>query len=358
MQSFEIKSEIEQLLNWFAHHARSLPWREDRTPYCIWVSEIMLQQTRVEAVKGYFERFMKALPDIQALAKVSEDELLKLWEGLGYYSRVRNMQKAAVMLCEQYNGELPADYHQLQKLPGIGTYTAGAIVSQAFSIPEPAVDGNVLRVLARLNGDDRDIADSKVKTSVEEYLRDIMVNVMPEGHAGDFNQALMELGATVCVPNGTPKCEICPMHEQCFAFRENKQNVLPVKSPKKPRVVDEKTILIIVNDTQTLIRKRENKGLLAGLYEFPNIEGLLSEQDALQYVANLNLMSMRIEMLPEAKHIFTHREWRMRAYRIRIADETEEVALPENLLIVNRRQIEQKYPLPSAFSRYTKYVSL
>ena len=356
MQSFEIAEDIEQILKWFAQNARQLPWREERTPYRIWVSEIMLQQTRVEAVKGYFERFMKALPTVADLAEVPEDELLKLWEGLGYYNRVRNMQKAARVVCEQYHGELPMDFEALLKLPGIGSYTAGAIASQAFSIPEPAVDGNVLRVLARLDGDERDIADVTVKGKVEDRLRNVMRNQLPKGQAGNFNQALMELGATICVPNGAPKCESCPMQARCVAYVENRQDFLPVKSPKKPRTIEEKTILLISDDRQVLIHKRKQTGLLAGMYEFPNLEGHLGEKEALDHVADLGLMSLRIEPLPDSKHIFTHREWLMKAYRISVADEVDTEQIPQDLIFVNRTQIEEKYPLPSAFSRYTKYV--
>lgn len=358
MQSFEITTDIEKLLEWFAHHARRLPWREKRTPYRIWVSEIMLQQTRVEAVKGYFERFMEQLPEVQDLASVPEDALLKLWEGLGYYNRVRNMQRAAGIVCEQYGGKLPADYEALQKLPGIGTYTAGAIASQAFEIPEPAVDGNVLRILARIDGDDSDIADTAVKAEAEKRLRHIMQTILPKGQAGNFNQALMELGATVCVPNGAPKCEICPMQFRCVAFAENRQDFLPVKAPKKPRVIEDKTVLVIVNDRQVLIRKRGKKGLLAGMYEFPNTEGFLDEQEALKYVEALGFMSLRIESVPDTKHIFTHREWHMKAYRINVADEPDMEKLPQEFLFVNRTQIEESYAIPSAFSRFTKYVKL
>lgn len=388
MQSFEMKTEIQQLLSWFRENARSLPWREKRTPYRIWVSEIMLQQTRVEAVKGYFERFMTALPEAKDLAAVSEDELLKLWEGLGYYNRVRNMQKAARIVCEQYEGELPSDYEELLKLPGIGTYTAGAIASQAFGIPVPAVDGNVLRVLARIDGDESDIADPAVKKRIEERLSSVMQTHFPLkltvdlnqadilnqtskhnriddlnwaddlNRAGDFNQALMELGATVCVPNGAPKCDVCPMQYRCRAYAENRQDFLPVKSPKKPRTIEEKTVFIIVNDRQVLIRKRAQKGLLAGMYEFPNTEGYLTEREVLHYVEGLGFTGLRIEELPDTRHIFTHREWHMKSYRVSVADTFEVGGLPQEMLLVNRMQIEETYALPSAFSRFTKYVKM
>ena len=327
-------------------------------PSMISIPVASFHNARVEAVKGYFERFMKALPSISDLAVVSEDELLKLWEGLGYYNRVRNMQKAACVVCEQYHGELPADYQMLLKLPGIGSYTAGAIASQAFDIPEPAVDGNVLRVLARIDGDDRDIANLSVKKEIEERLRHVMQTVLPERRAGDFNQALMELGAIVCVPNGVPKCGQCPMQYRCKAYKEDNWSLLPVKTPKKPRVIEDKTVLIIVNDREVLIKKRDSKGLLAGMYEFPNTEGCLDEKTALDYIAGLGLMSLRIEPLPETKHIFTHREWHMKAYRIHVADEIETNRLMRNMQFVNRQQIATTYAVPSAFSMFTKYVSI
>ena len=201
------------LLKWYDENRRILPWREEPTPYRVWVSEIMLQQTRVEAVKPYFERFMKALPDIQALAEAEEETLLKLWEGLGYYNRVRNLQKAAIQIMEDYGGQMPLDYEELLKLKGIGSYTAGAVSSIAGGRAVPAVDGNVLRVVSRVREDERLITDAKVKAAVEEDLK----KVMPIDRPGDFNQAMMEIGACVCIPNGAPHCEECPLSE--FAKR-------------------------------------------------------------------------------------------------------------------------------------------
>lgn len=353
----ELKEIVTPLLTWFEENARGLPWRENPTPYQVWVSEIMLQQTRVEAVKAYYLRFMKRLPTVEALAQIQEDELLKLWEGLGYYNRVRNMQKAARIITEEYHGAFPNQYEQLLRLPGIGTYTAGAIASIAYGLPEPAVDGNVLRVLARIRGDYSDIADTAVKKRVETELRELLRAI---SKTGAFNQALMELGAIVCVPNGTPKCEICPIRQgercRCAAFDQGSQSELPVKAPKKQRRIDEKTVILIMDDRKTIIRKRPSTGLLARLYEFPNAEGFLTEKEVQKYVEDMGLFCLRIEQIPDVTHIFTHREWRMRAYLVRIAESFHQDVLHTDDIFADRLQIEEKYPLPTAFSKFIDYV--
>ena len=271
---------VEPLLKWFYQHARVLPWREEATPYRVWVSEIMLQQTRVEAVKPYFERFIKRLPTIQDLAIVEEDELLKLWEGLGYYNRARNLQKAAQIVVECYQGSLPNEYSELMRLPGIGSYTAGAISSIAYQKVEPAVDGNVLRVIARVTANLSNILDLKVKSMLEKNIREIIPSTCP----GDFNQALMELGATVCLPNGAPKCEECPWYHLCEARKQEKISDIPYKEQKKKRVIEEKTVLILQDDNKVAIQKRPNKGLLAGLYDFPNVKGKWTTDEVVHYL--------------------------------------------------------------------------
>ena len=216
LETFDLYKIVEPLLAWYEKNRRKLPWRENVSAYRVWVSEIMLQQTRVEAVKPYFARFIDALPDVSDLADCEEEKLLKLWEGLGYYNRVRNMQKAAKTVMEEYGGQLPDDYEKLLSLKGIGSYTAGAIASIAYGIPVPAVDGNVLRIITRLTQDESDIMKQSVKKRVEQAL----LEVMPQKRAGVFNQALMELGATVCVPNGAPLCEACPWKEFCLAKKK------------------------------------------------------------------------------------------------------------------------------------------
>lgn len=350
-EDFDLNQLTEPLLTWFSAHARVLPWREEPTPYRVWVSEIMLQQTRVEAVKPYFERFVGELPTIQALAKCPEEKLLKLWEGLGYYNRVRNMQAAARTAVEAYGGELPADYEELQKLKGIGHYTAGAIASIAYGIRVPAVDGNVLRVITRVTADTSDIMKQSVKNELEKRLG----QVVPEGRAGAYNQALMELGATVCVPNGQPLCEECPWKELCLARAEGAIDRIPVKSRAKPRRIEKKTVLVIRDGERFVLRKRPSKGLLAGMYEFPNMEGTLSEEEVLSLVGKMELVPVRIQKLPDAKHIFSHVEWHMTGYAVRVAALEEE---KEQLLFVDPEDTREHYPIPAAFVAYTDYVNV
>lgn len=344
------------LLPWYDTNRRILPWREVATPYRVWVSEIMLQQTRVEAVKPYFERFMKALPGIQELAEAEEDVLLKLWEGLGYYNRVRNLQKAAVTVMTEYHGVMPDSYEELLKLSGIGSYTAGAIASIAYRIPVPAVDGNVLRVLARIRKDDRLISDAKVKSAVEQEL----LPAMPQDRPGDFNQAMMEIGACVCLPNGAPLCEKCPLASICMAHRDGTELEYPKKEGKKPRTVEEKTILVLQDANRTVIRKRPDRGLLAGMYEFPWLEGFPGADEVVDWLAENGIRTIRIEALEDARHIFTHREWLMKGYRIRV-DELEEKNTSEaceNWLYIRPEEVGESYPVPSAFGAYTKVLKI
>ena len=344
------------LLAWYDAGRRILPWREEPTPYHVWLSEIMLQQTRVEAVKPYYDRFLQALPDIRSLAAVEEEKLLKLWEGLGYYNRARNLKKAAEILVSEYGGEMPDDYGKIQALPGIGSYTAGAISSIAFGRPYPAVDGNVLRILSRLRADDRDILHAKVKKSVEEELFD----VIPAGRPGDFNQALMELGAMVCIPNGAPKCEECPWKGLCLAEAEGRTAEFPKKAKKKPRSIEEKTILVIQDAERVALRKRPGKGLLAGMYEFPSLEGHCEEEGVSAYLRKIGLLPIRIRKLPPAKHVFTHKEWHMTGYLIRV----DELAVKgpgqeqRGFVFVEPEQTRTEYPIPSAFAAYADRVEM
>ncbi len=341
---------VEPLLIWYEENKRSLPWREDPTPYHVWISEIMLQQTRVEAVKDYYARFIDALPNIQDLAECPEERLLKLWEGLGYYNRVKNMQKAARVVMEKYNGELPADYEALLSLSGIGSYTAGAIGSIAYGIPKPAVDGNVLRVITRITEDSSDILKQSTKRDIEKKLD----KIMPLNVPGAFNQSLMELGAMVCVPNGMAKCESCPVANFCMAKAHNKVLEYPKKAAKKPRKVEEKTIFLIQNGQEFAIQKRSDHGLLPGLYEFPNKSGYLTQEEAIHCVEDMKLMPVYIKEIGNSKHIFSHVEWRMKGYLIKVAS-TEEKQVGE-VIFVDRKNSKKKYPIPSAFSAYRKYI--
>lgn len=350
----ELSAIPEPLLKWYDKNRRLLPWREEPTPYRVWVSEIMLQQTRVEAVKPYFERFMRTLPDIGALAGADEDTLLKLWEGLGYYNRVRNLQKAAVQIQEEYEGVMPDSYEELLSLSGIGSYTAGAIASIAFQHAEPAVDGNVLRVLSRLRKDERLISDSKVKAGIEEELR----ACMPKDRPGDFNQAMMEIGAMVCLPNGAPLCGQCPLNGLCMAHRDGAEAEYPRKQAKKPRKIEEKTILIVYDRNAAAVRKRAERGLLAGMYEFPSMDGYHTAEEVVAYLAENGLKALRVQPLEDAKHIFTHREWHMKGYLVRV-DELEpkrSVGAARDWIYIDAEETRDRYPIPSAFGAYVKYL--
>lgn len=344
-----LKESVNPLINWFRENKRDLPWRKEINPYRVWVSEIMLQQTRVEAVKAYFERFMKELPTVEDLANAQEDRLLKLWEGLGYYNRVRNMQKAAVQIMDEHDGKFPETYEQIHLLKGIGDYTAGAICSFAYGIPKPAVDGNVLRVVSRLLANDGDIAKASVKKQFEEEIE----NVIPKDAASDFNQGLIELGAIVCVPNGEPKCEECPLHHLCRAKAKGMENLLPVKTKAKDRRIEKRTVFILKDADTIAIRKRPAKGLLAGLYELPNVEGNLTRKQVIEYCNSIGLYPIHIEKIESAKHIFSHVEWHMTGYVIKV-DELEKNCNQE-MLFVKQNEIEKVYSIPSAFEKYRKY---
>ena len=330
------------LLPWFECNARALPWRADREPYHVWLSEIMLQQTRVEAVKGYYARFLAALPDIASLAAAPPDRLTKLWEGLGYYSRVRSLQKAAREIMERHGGAFPGEYAPVRALPGIGDYTAGAICSICFDLPTPAVDGNVLRVAARLTGDKRCVDEEKTKRAVREAL----AAVYPAGRCGDFTQSLMELGATVCVPNGAPACALCPMRGVCKSAGGG-WKTLPVRRAKKARRREELTVFLLRCGERTAVRKRGETGLLAGLWEFPNVPGHLDAQGALTQAARWGAEPRELTLTLRRSHVFTHVEWDMQCCLLRCA------AAPEGELHwASRAELEGEIALPTAFRMF------
>ena len=332
------------LLDWYRENARDLPWRYTQDPYRIWVSEIMLQQTRVAAVLDYYARFLDSFPTVESLAAAPEDLLLKRWEGLGYYSRARNLQKTAKLVAEQYGGRFPADYDTLLALPGIGDYTAGAIASAAFGLRIPAVDGNALRVAARIADCHDDIALPKTKRMV----RDWMHSAMPERteELRFFNQAVMDLGATVCVPNGAPRCGLCPAASFCLARERGTAPALPVKAPKKERRREEKTVFLLRRDGRVALRRRGKTGLLAGLWEFPNAEGALDEERSAAVLADWGLEPVAWDRQLSARHVFTHVEWEMTGYSLTVAGDG-----PEDFLWADAGDLE-RCAVPSAFAKY------
>ena len=389
IDNFDLGQLVGPLQSWFKGNARVLPWRENPLGYYVWISEIMLQQTRVEAVKPYFDRFIKELPDVKALAECPEDKLLKLWEGLGYYNRVRNLKIAANQIMEEYGGAIPSEYEELLKLKGIGHYTAGAIASIAYGKAVPAVDGNVLRVISRVTADDSDIMKQSVRNHMEKCLYNIMNDVQETKtqvffekcelvEPSVFNQALMELGATVCVPNGAPHCEVCPWSEMCEARKQNRIAELPVKKKAKERRIEEKTVLIIKDGERLALHKRPAKGLLAGLYELPNVSGYKTEAEIIEYIKDRGYTPIRIQSACEAKHVFSHVEWHMKGYVVFIQpiefgeegvmqyNEKQEVVLEDEKkaktadfwLFVDIEETKEKYAIPSAFAKYTEYLNL
>lgn len=361
--TYDYKEIVPYLLHWYEYNARVLPWRNNPKPYYVWVSEIMLQQTRVEAVKGYFDRFITNLPNICSLAECPEEKLMKLWEGLGYYSRVRNMQKAARIIQEEYGGELPRDYEKLLKLPGIGAYTAGAIASIAFGIPVPAVDGNVLRVTKRIACSYDDITKESVKKELWLNLKE----VMPQNQPGEFNQALMELGAMICIPNGKPHCDECPIMHLCKAYHQDKVMELPVKPAKKARKIQKKTILLMECQGRYALNKRDAKGLLAGMWELPAMEGHLKSKELGSKLKAHGFEYEILTSLGHAKHIFSHIEWHMIGYYIRLknipgdnlidnqkgqVDILSEIDDNPALVWVTPSELQDEYAVPNAFQSY------
>lgn len=306
----ELQPIAKPLLGWFQQNKRLLPFRQEPSAYHIWVSEIMLQQTRVSAALPYYERFIKELPTPAALAACPEDKLRKLWQGLGYYNRVANMQKAARILCEQYGGELPADHAALRALPGIGDYTAGAIASIAFGIAAPAVDGNVLRVFARLYNDDSDITKPQTK---ETFTARVLAH-MPKATPGPYNEALMELGALVCLP-GTPRCSACPLQKLCRGYAAGRAAALPVKPPKKAKQVLPVTVALITSEQGVLLQRRPAGGLLAGLWQPAAFEAALNEQQLTDQLQALGVNATLTRPLPAARHVFTHKIWQLSGWQ-------------------------------------------
>lgn len=331
----------EPLLAWYGTHARTLPWRSDPTPYHVLLSEIMLQQTRVTAVLEYYDRFLEACPTVADLAALPEDRLMKLWQGLGYYNRARNLQAAARQIMERFGGEFPRDYESVRSLKGVGDYTAGAVCSIAFGLPVPAVDGNVLRVVARITGDEGDITAADTKARVTQRL----AGIIPEDDASRFTQAMMELGALVCLPRGAPRCAQCPAADFCAARAQGRTEVLPVKGKRKARRVEERTVWLLFCRGKVALRRRPDRGLLAGLWEYPSEPG----------------PDWPREWGPEpedarpggtATHVFTHIEWHMTARTAGWPGGT----LPPGWVWADGAELERVYAVPGAFSAFAPLV--
>ena len=347
----------ETILSWYGQNKRDLPWRQDRNPYHIWVSEIMLQQTRVEAVRDYYLRWMTALPDFRALAEAEEETLLKLWQGLGYYNRVRNLQAAAKEIMKQHEGAFPTESDKIRALKGIGDYTAGAIASIACDQRTPAVDGNVLRVMSRIHADYSDVKSAATKRRVTEQL----AALYPEegkGLCGDFTQGLIELGAMVCVPNGRPQCEICPAADWCRAKADGVQMELPIKAEKKARRIEERTVFILTSGNleqggKMAVGKRPAEGLLANLAELPNLPGELTADQALKQAEDWGCSPTGLNRVAKFKHIFSHVEWHMTGYYITCSQcGSGNSGGTEVFRWVSEEELEREVPLPSAFQYF------
>ncbi|MBM7615648.1 A/G-specific adenine glycosylase [Alkaliphilus hydrothermalis] len=309
---------VIDLLKWFKQNKRWMPWRETKNPYYIWISEIMLQQTRVETVIDYYTRFIERFPTIEDLAAATEEDVLKSWEGLGYYSRGRNLHKAAKVILEKHQGIVPSTYKEIIKIPGIGPYTAGAVLSIAYNQPVPAIDGNVMRVYSRLYNISKDIM---AKETVEEVRQRVEV-MMPDGYCGDFSEALMELGATICTPKNY-KCEACPIRDYCRAKEQNLQEQLPVRIIKTKVTQHNKAVLWIEDKihNQILVKKNKDSGLLAGMWVLPTLD-LEKKSKAVEDVQQVidektdSLKGVTIEeYVGESKHVFTHQKWQISIFR-------------------------------------------
>ena len=377
---------VPALMEWYPNHKRDLPWRVHPLPYYVWISEVMLQQTRVETVIPYYLRFLKKLPSVGDLAGCPPEELMKLWEGIGYYSRARNLQRAAKVVMEVYGGSIPGTKEELLKLPGIGSYTASAISSIAYGRCEAAVDGNVLRVSTRLLEDSACIDEPRVKKRWEEIWTAVMRQYQ-ESHPeevsfpGTFNQAMMEIGATVCVPGGTPVCSRCPLSTFCLAHHHGGELLYPVRKTRRPRRVEKRTVLLLTDGGRIALRKRNGKGLLAGMWELPNAEGTLTREEALSYAEEFGLSPLRIRPLPHARHIFTHIEWEMTGWQVlaetlddlktcgmeptghaptvmeAAADQTGS-SVSGTWALASVQQAERQYAIPAAFSAYLKAAGI
>ncbi len=344
MEKIELIKKIRNpIIQWYQENKRELPWRKGKIAYHIWLSEIMLQQTRIEAVKTYYERFLQEVPTIETLANIEEEKLLKLWEGLGYYNRARNLKKAAIIMQEKYKGQMPKTYQELVELPGIGEYTAGAISSIAYDEQVPAVDGNVLRVISRVIGSKKDVLEPKTKKEITKVLKEIMPK-----QAGDFNEGLMELGELVCIPNGEPLCSKCPLQKICVAKKQNLIDVIPVRNQKVKRKKENITVFLLEVEGEYAIRKRNKTGLLANLYEFPNVSKKVTKKEIENILQDWKLTKTNCEIkkIGSHHHVFSHIEWDMTGYKMQVTKKNKEFTW------VRKEDILKKYPIPGAFTPF------
>lgn len=352
-----------ELLAWYDAHRRFLPWREEKSPYRVWISEIMAQQTRIEAMLPYFERFIAELPDVESLAACDDDRLLKLWEGLGYYSRARNLKKAAIEIVERFGGELPADFELLKTLPGIGPYTAGAIASMAFGLPVIAADGNAYRIASRVLREEGELESSKTKKRLEAFLSERL----PEERPADYNQALMDLGSGVCIPNGAPLCGSCPVRAYCLSAGREDAVEYPRKKPKKARRLEKLTVLVMRLADRTAFVRRKPEGVLSGMWGFPTFPGWLGAEEIRERIETAGWRVLSAEELGEQVHIFSHIEWHMKGYEVELAEKkrpsepaqtaaesTEPYAAGdlEGLFWADDMTFEREISLPGAFRRF------
>lgn len=341
----ELEEIVKPLLEWYQKSQRILPWREDKNPYHVWLSEIMLQQTRIEAVKEYYTRFLVELPTLQDLAEVKEEKLLKLWEGLGYYNRARNLKKAGQKIMQEYDGKMPKKYEDILTLPGIGEYTAGAISSICFNERVLAIDGNVLRVISRILASKKDILLPATKKEIAKKLE----KIIPK-EAGNFNEALMELGETICLPNGKPQCEKCPLQIYCLAKEKGLTEEIPVREKKTKRKIEERMVFILRYNEKVALQKREEKGLLAGMYQFPNEKGKKTEKEIEDILRNWKLKAKQIQEVGKAVHIFSHIEWHMTGYEVQVEEENEIFEW------ITKEELERNFAIPTAFSKWKKRI--
>ncbi|MDD4212388.1 MAG: A/G-specific adenine glycosylase [Bacilli bacterium] len=340
-----ISSIANTLLSWYAQHKRTLPWRNTHDPYAIWVSEMMLQQTQVNTVLPYYERFLEEIPTVHDLAYIDDEKLMKQWQGLGYYSRVKNMKKAALIVVNEMNGKFPSTWENIIRLPGIGEYSAGAILSIAYDLPYPAIDGNVMRVFARLVNEEEEVTNPKIKQKMKEVIK----KTLPPIRCGDYNQALMDLGATICLGNGVPKCGMCPLNACCKAYDQGTQTLIPRKVPKKERIIEEWMILLIHHHEKWLIHQRSSEGLLASMWEYPMIP-IGSQKNVLSFCESFGFIVDSLHPARIETHLFTHKKWIMTSWIMKV---TTDKVLPKGYVWATLDDIHEIYSLATAYEPFT-----